>query len=592
MKRSKPIKLKKKNNESRQIKMGLIVIFTVLLAIGAFFVYNFLKKEPSNIFVIENPFVNTEEKKNYEIDFVWYDTSFPYVQKITLENKSDLLPASQDSDILITFNHQSLVQANKSQSNASDMILLYKINENYELINLSVINPDTTEAILKFNLFAEIPALSKDSNYYLYYGNMEAGNNVLGLVENIQNIISPPELIAEFSQEFQPPIYSTLSRKWLLKGTEYAKSDYILNINMEGTVSGTAFYEIPSLGIKGNMSKNSATSYHFELDSSTFEPGEYQIQSEVEINGQIQKSSISYFTVSYPLIVTLTVDFEGADVSEENQKAMDDFSEKYGVNYTQFFNPSIYAGEEIITKDRADDLTAWIIERRNKGDEIGLHLHMHYHMIEAMGLEVKTEPKWTTYVTNGHDVSMTAYTLDETMTMLTWSKDKFVENGLPIPTSFRGGGWYADEETLEALQASGFLIDSSGRNYYVWGDKGLVGHWNLTSTTFPYHPSFKDQNKPGNSIIWEFPNNGGFALYSSSNKVNEFKNNFDANLIKPVMNKTQVLTYLAHPHDASKDFTQLNTLYDYISLNTAENDKGPVVFMTLEEARIIYEWNL
>jgi hypothetical protein len=280
----------------------------------------------------------------------------------------------------------------------------------------------------------------------------------------------------------------------------------------------------------------------------------------------------------------MTLDWEGYDVEDYQLAKIIYFSQKHdSLSITQFFNPRIFVTSEVST-DRADFLKQWILSRQIAGDEIGLHLHMHYDQVEAAGVAPKTGPKWNNYMNNGHDVPCSTYSTEEFEKILNWAKQQFIQNGLTIPTSFRAGGWFLDLENLQALEETGFKIDSSGREDYIWGNNGIRGYWKLSSTTPPYQPSKSDQNAAFPSptfSIWEFPNNGANSrFYTSEDLIKRFEDNLGDGFLE----QPQVITYLSHPQGFHLDENVLDVTFYHIDRYLASDDSGPVIYVTLEEA--------
>jgi hypothetical protein len=323
--------------------------------------------------------------------------------------------------------------------------------------------------------------------------------------------------------------------------------------------------------------------YYTSIDTTKLSVGSYQLQTSVVADGEEFKSVKNHVFVSYPLFVTWTMDWEGEDVPDDELVNLAEFSSKYDLPVTQLFNPSIYLSSDI-PASRAEYLTEWILNRSEVGDEIGMHLHMHHYLVEAAEVEVRTSPKWTNYLNNGHDVPMTAYTEEEITQIIKYAGNLFLENGLPGPLSFRAGGWFANLETLHALEANGFVIDTSGRESYVWGANRIKGYWSLSSTTHPYKPSTTNQNSstPGpNFVIWEFPNNGADSWF---NKADTLIGRFIDNYKQLPLERSQTVTYLSHPHQIHKDIEVLTPTFDHIDQFLITNDQGPVMYVTLLDA--------
>ena len=376
------------------------------------------------------------------------------------------------------------------------------------------------------------------------------------------------------------------NRKWILKdldsNSEYTNLVYTLDIQKDLAIDVEAEFTILGTEKRGKMEETEEGKFETSVSVYDLSPGKYEIQSIVSINDQEFKSVKREFNVSYPMYVIWTMDWEGADTSDNELANLSNFSEKYNVPVSHLFNPRIYVSDQV-SKTRALELTEWIKSRETKGDDIGLHLHMHNDLVNAAGLEVKDDPKWTNHIQDGHDVPCSAYSYDEFKKILEWSKDQFTSHGLKEPVYFRAGGWFADMENLKALNDSGFLLDTSGREYYLWGEKTLEGHWNLDVKTQPYKISLSDQNNSSNNNmnLWEFPNNGGDSLYYSSS---ELITRFDENYNKDLLDDVVVFTLLSHPHNITSDIQVLEPLYQHMDQYNIQKDSGPLIYTTLLHA--------
>lgn len=389
-------------------------------------------------------------------------------------------------------------------------------------------------------------------------------------------------------ENVEPQLFGQINRKWILKGTkefrQYSTLVYTVEITEIDNLDTAPKYQVLNSPNTGAMEKVSNGKYEIELDSDKFDTGTYQIQSTTLIEGKEFITEELTFYISYPFYVIWTMDWEGGDTINEELDNIVKFTQKhYDLPITHFFNPRIYIANSI-SQDRVDYLTNWILNRKYNGDEIGLHLHMHYEIVKTANVEVRTEPQWTDYLDTGHDVPFSEYTYDESVKILNWAKNEFRDKGLGTPKSFRAGGWFADLDTLQALEDTGFLIDSSGRDYYIWGNNHIKGYWNLKPTVQPYPPSKSNQNSPTPYPVfslWEFPNNGADSwFYKSSDLIKRFKDNFK----EEILNEYKVVTYLTHPHLFSIDLEQLDPTYEYIDQYHIEDDTGPIVYTTLEKS--------
>ncbi|MBU0976259.1 MAG: DUF2334 domain-containing protein [Patescibacteria group bacterium] len=405
-----------------------------------------------------------------------------------------------------------------------------------------------------------------------------------------KQVVSPGSILGITSKaapQEDPSFAFTANRTWHLKGSaEKEYSTIALTFKLKNSLipDDNPTYKIENSGIKGRFNKSKDGEYTAKISTSELDPGTYRILASADFGGREFTADPVQVKVSYPVYVIWTMDWEGGDTVDAELKNLNNFSNKYNIPITQFFNPSIYTGT--VSSQRAEYLTKWLLDREAAGDEIGMHLHMHKTLVAAAGLEPKDKPQWTNYLDNGHDVPCSTYSYKEFKQILDWSIDKFAENGLDKPKSFRAGGWFADLDNLKALQDTGFLIDSSGRDAYVWGspETKITGPWNLSITTQPYKPSASNQNSSTpypNLDLWEFPNNGANSLFYTSD---DLINRFDINYNKKILTEYRVVTYLTHPHEISKDIQVLDPVYKYLSKSSIEKDKGPVIYTTLIDA--------
>jgi hypothetical protein len=249
---------------------------------------------------------------------------------------------------------------------------------------------------------------------------------------------------------------------------------------------------------------------------------------------------------------------------------------------THFFNPFIYLN---LNNERSKYLTDWVLSRQNVGDSIGLHLHMNNKMVEAAGVTPKTDISWGGWAKDGQDIPNSVYGYDDYSKIVKWAQAQFKENDLPKPTMFRAGAWFADEENLLVLEDLGFKLDSSGRTYKVYGENELELPWDLENTTQPYRLNRYNQNivNNPNMDLLEFPNNGGDTWAYSSEQLIK---NFDDNYSGGISNSRKVVTYLSHPHWFNVDEPKVINLLDYTQKFGIVNNKGPVVFTTLDRIEI------
>ncbi len=568
----------------------LLLAFFILLA-AVFFLARSLKGKtltegtnPTGPAVEAASIVVEDEPENL---LTWWSYDYSSYRQLTIRNHELATTIPKDSLLTVNINHEKLVSENKSQSSGNDLRLVHlNAGNTYTEIEIKLEDANTSYTKISFKAVKDISANTSDNDYFLYYGNPNAVkfNSTL----STGNFTDADYLIS-YSKEQSPKLFADVNRKWVLKDDPDPREfKFMVTAAFEGLKENQNItYQIIGTNRVGFLKHTTGNAYEVALDVKDLIPGTYYIQATTVANNMELKSQKAEFYVSYPLYVTWTFDWEGYDVSDNYLKDMEDMSSKHGVPLTHFFNPRIYIANEI-PNARKDRLTNWVINRKNtNGDQISLHLHMHYDVISATGLTPKTNPAWGGRE-NGHDVLTSAYNYTEMTQILNWSKNIFQQKGLGTPTAFRAGGWFASLDTLKALQDTGFTMDSSGRSSYVWGTNKVTGPWTLPSTTTPYHPSSVNQNasSPSPMKIWEFPDNGADSwTYSTNDLIQRFKDNYSNRPLE----KKQVVTYLTHPHWFNVDQPKMDATFTYVDNYLYKDDKGPIKYVTLEEAQKIWE---
>lgn len=223
--------------------------------------------------------------------------------------------------------------------------------------------------------------------------------------------------------------------------------------------------------------------------------------------------------------LTLSVDWEGDTLQEQNLKRMISFAQKYPeIPIVHFLNAAYY------TKKRAgsdDEISAMMASVLKSNDEIGIHIHPWKRFVEAAGVAFRQGPTYFNLPIspgrngeNGDDVPLNSYTTDEIKKLVRFSIDKLNEQGFANINSFRAGGWMSGPKVFEALMAEGVGIDSSAVPVKFVGqlypDTGLyrlnkqLWH-NVTDTSSPYRINTESGK------LLQFPNNSGLADYVDEN---------------------------------------------------------------------------
>jgi hypothetical protein len=220
--------------------------------------------------------------------------------------------------------------------------------------------------------------------------------------------------------------------------------------------------------------------------------------------------------------IVVSVDWEGRDLRAENIAAMQDFRERFpAVPLQQFLNAAYY------TKARAHapELTRTIQSVLRPGDEHGLHIHAWRSLVQAAGVSFRTGPSFVDQDVDanrcgldcGSDVTLTAYTKTELRKIIRKSLDILTSQGFNRPTSFRAGGWQANDVVLSALAEEGFTLDSSATYApYLepsWGAYNLYRFVaQLWPTIVPGSQPYLSISQTGHQIL-ELPNNASLADY-------------------------------------------------------------------------------
>jgi len=218
--------------------------------------------------------------------------------------------------------------------------------------------------------------------------------------------------------------------------------------------------------------------------------------------------------------VSVSVDWEGRDLSDENLAAFADFRAAHPeIPLTQFINAAYF--------DKADadaaQVSARIRQALQPHDQLGLHIHPWKSLVESAGVTFRSKPTiWgverperKNWPDPGHDVSVEAYTVDEFQKLVAHSKAVLDANGFALSTAFRAGAWLAGPRVLEAIRREGFVIDASATDT-KWHTKiaqfalpqMIREIWpDVTADTQPFYIS-----TPAGEVL-EIPDTGALADY-------------------------------------------------------------------------------
>lgn len=236
------------------------------------------------------------------------------------------------------------------------------------------------------------------------------------------------------------------------------------------------------------------------------------------------------------IVVIVSVDWEGRSLLEDNIAVMKEFRARHtDVPMQQFLNAAYY------TKEEADNIstTRMISSTLLFEDDHALHLHAWNSLFEKAGITVIDEPgliasnkainfyknpdDWGYYRNDwGHSVPIDQFSVNELSKVVEVSIDTLTSEGFRRPTSFRAGGWMAGENVLQALVKNNFMLDASAGN--VKFVKQRFNGMPLVTKMSKLWPHINDCSQPykmeiENDEIWQFPNNGCLADYTTSEDI-------------------------------------------------------------------------
>jgi hypothetical protein len=306
---------------------------------------------------------------------------------------------------------------------------------------------------------------------------------------------------------------------------------------------------------------------------------------------------------SHPYYVTLTTDWDFSEPSQQALDRQDRMHETFpSLKITHFIGPYSFTDPEV-TEARRAELAAWAIRMRDTyGDEIGLHIHPYCNFVEDAGVTCITDQS-TVYANDptGYTIKVSAYGETDFATLLAHADQLFMARGMGKPTTFRAGGWTASIETLRALEATGYVADTSANNWmrmeeWIGQGNGELYRWNMASwssigdTSQPYYPNHDDilaTTDPRLTLL-EVPDNSIMVDYVT---VDEMKSIFAANwdgtpLAAP---KAFMMGFHPGPQFQNTYHLRVNGILDHCEQHLAAIGAGPVVYTTLNQLPAVFE---
>lgn len=494
----------------------------------------------------------------------WWNPNFAWRENINTRGAKTLAK--------IEINHANLVSEKKSLADGTDLQIVAQIGDAADAIYSQMTGVNTPHTTIVFDV-EKYPS----AKYFLYYGNRNPKmEKVLGARIEGTNFS-----LAETGGAEAPLVQITSTRLWHIIQDDQVKVDLNISTSLQVQKLSYAFVDTQD---KGDIADFTTGSKTLSVTIPNPPTGNKDLYLIAHTDQGVKRSNSINLNISAPMYVAWTIDWEGYDIKDSILNDAQDIAKRFNIPLTHFFNPRIFVAKEI-SQFRRDKLVNWVKSRSSVfGDEIQLHLHMHYDMVQAAGVKLQTVPRWGTG-RDGYDVLTTNYSYSDFSKMLDWAKSQFAANGLPQPKGYRAGGWFANLETLKALNDAGFTYDSSGREKYSFGNQNKPGYWELPFTQQPYRPSSTNQNasEPGPQLnLWEIPNNGNDSYWFNADQL---KNRFYQNYVPgSILEQSKLVTYISHFDWFETDKTKLNALFPEIQKYRYEDDKGPVIYVTLTHA--------
>jgi hypothetical protein len=330
-------------------------------------------------------------------------------------------------------------------------------------------------------------------------------------------------------------------------------------------------------------SRDLPASWEAELPLDGVVPGDQRFEIIVHLaTGQDEVVGQRDFKASAPAYVVWTLDFEGDAAGDEEMANTAAIADALHVPMTLMWNPRVWTTAQV-TAERADAMLAWTKTRAAKGDEIALHIHAWTDYVRDSGVAPRTAPNWAGRG-DGYDVPLTAFDESETRKLLDRALVLMGAHGLAKPTSFRGGGLFANAANLRAVAAAGFTADTSATAAGVFGRLTLP--WTLAKDAQPYRPSSTDANASGDLPILEVPNIAGNTYGLTVNTILSTIRD-DLAMLAPAgqpATTRRVLTLVSHP--ATIEATErgaIEALFRAFAPYRYDADMGPLRFVTLAQ---------
>ena len=338
-------------------------------------------------------------------------------------------------------------------------------------------------------------------------------------------------------------------------------------------------------------------------DISALGPGEHQIL--VAADSEAAAFARLTFFRTHPLYVVVSSDWDDADIPDISLEVQEGLRTKHpDLVLTHFIGPYTFT-DPALGEERRAFLASWAVRMRETfGDEIGMHLHPWCHFVERTAVPCRASPSTVspTGDRSGYSVVLASYDEKEAIAMLAEAKRIFAARNLGTPTSFRAGGWTLGLDTVRALAASGFLVDSSANSWArlaaEWAGHELY-EWNMThwapigDTSQPWYPSAANllSNTAPTLPVLEVPDNGSLVDYITAGEmIDVFTKNWTG---RPgALTEPRQLSIGYHPTTLFRsDFeARLDSALRHIDRYQAKDGAGPVVYTRLSDLTKVWHF--
>lgn len=319
------------------------------------------------------------------------------------------------------------------------------------------------------------------------------------------------------------------------------------------------------------------TGARIQISSSVFPSGTIELFARIQSDDTSIMTNNITIVVSEPLYVAWTFDWEGWEVSQDALETLMEIQKTYEpIPYTHFVNPRMFMTNSLSETQKTHS-KEYLLNQQSAGDEIALHLHMHYDLVESAGVTPQKDTHWGLRSDEGYDVPTTEYSPQDFRNIVTKAKDVLSEIGFTDVNGYRAGGWFISTQQLGILQSLGFAYDSSGRDKPVSGAFRNIP-WNLPLGAQPYMLSNSKDGENSRRTLMEIPNNGG-STYEQT--VAELRKRISDVYTSGPLDEPKSLVFVSHPQFASREFIKIPEILNTVLNQSYRRDSGPVIFSTV-----------